>query len=124
MARIFDDIFNEALYEKRRRQDNILVDNWIDECLFMIQKKKILREALFQLLVDGSTEIEKQDIIVFSKILQMSRCIMLIFFDGAYGVVADAVDDYVHIGESTTIECLEKYFVGIISVFENEYLRK
>ncbi|XP_016168355.1 uncharacterized protein LOC107610887 [Arachis ipaensis] len=121
----------------------------------MIQKNKISIEALSQLLVDGSTEIEKQDMISFSKItLQMSQCIMLIFFDEisnektrgvdatggrdlsplqkytaairmlAYGVVVDAADDYVHIGESTTIECLEKFVEGIISVFEDEYLRK
>ncbi|XP_020992129.1 uncharacterized protein LOC107475101 [Arachis duranensis] len=42
----------------------------------------------------------------------------------AYGVGADAVDNYVRIGESTTIECLEKFVEGVISVFENEYLRK
>ncbi|XP_057755371.1 uncharacterized protein LOC130974513 [Arachis stenosperma] len=42
----------------------------------------------------------------------------------AYGVGVDAVDDYVHIGESTTIECLEKFIECVISVFEDEYLRK
>ncbi|XP_020997241.1 uncharacterized protein LOC110280507 [Arachis duranensis] len=42
----------------------------------------------------------------------------------AYGVAADAVDDYVRIAESTTIECLEKFVEGVISVFEDEYLRK
>ncbi|RYR61498.1 hypothetical protein Ahy_A04g018673 [Arachis hypogaea] len=31
MARNFDDMFNEALYGKRRRQDNTLIDSWIDE---------------------------------------------------------------------------------------------
>ncbi|XP_057760907.1 uncharacterized protein LOC130981326 [Arachis stenosperma] len=41
-----------------------------------------------------------------------------------YGVAADAVDDYVRIGESTTIECLEKFVKGVILVFEDEYLRK
>ncbi|XP_057744733.1 uncharacterized protein LOC130962549 [Arachis stenosperma] len=42
----------------------------------------------------------------------------------AYGVAADAVDNYVRIGESTTIECLKKFVEGVILVFENEYLRK
>ncbi|XP_020964013.1 uncharacterized protein LOC107611651 [Arachis ipaensis] len=42
----------------------------------------------------------------------------------AYGVAADAVDDYVRIGESTTIECLEKFVEGVILVFEDEYLLK
>nr|XP_029144546.1 uncharacterized protein LOC114924346 [Arachis hypogaea] len=103
-----------------------------------IQKKKISIEALSQLLVDGSTEIEKQDMIAFSKIiLQMNRvdatgrrdlsplqkCTAAIRML-AYGVVADAVDGYVRIGKSTTIECLENFFEGVISVFEDEYLRK
>ncbi|XP_015938764.1 glutathione S-transferase T2-like [Arachis duranensis] len=42
----------------------------------------------------------------------------------AYGVGADAVDDYVHIGNCTTIECLGKFVEYVISVFEDEYLRK
>ena len=42
----------------------------------------------------------------------------------AYGVSADAVDDYVRIGESTAIECLEKFVEDVILVFESEYLRK
>ncbi|XP_025647513.2 uncharacterized protein [Arachis hypogaea] len=41
-----------------------------------------------------------------------------------YGVTANAVDDYVRIGESTTIECLKNFVEGVISVFEDEYLRK
>ena len=42
----------------------------------------------------------------------------------AYGVSADAVDDYVWIGESTTIECLEKFVKDVILVFEAKYLQK
>ncbi|XP_020973004.1 uncharacterized protein LOC107633351 [Arachis ipaensis] len=42
----------------------------------------------------------------------------------AYGVAADAIDDYVCIGGSTTIECLENFVEGVILVFEDEYLRK
>ncbi|XP_029145185.1 uncharacterized protein [Arachis hypogaea] len=42
----------------------------------------------------------------------------------AYGVAADVVDDYVRIGESTTIECLEKFVECVIFVFQDEYLRK
>ncbi|XP_057744657.1 uncharacterized protein LOC130962467 [Arachis stenosperma] len=42
----------------------------------------------------------------------------------AFGVAADAVDDYVRIGESTTIECLEKFVEGVIFMFQDEYLRK
>ena len=40
----------------------------------------------------------------------------------AYRESADAVDDYIRIGESTTIECLDKFVEYMILVFETEYL--
>ena len=42
----------------------------------------------------------------------------------AYGVGADAVDDYMRIGKSTAIECLKMFVADVISIFESEYLRK
>ena len=42
----------------------------------------------------------------------------------AYGVSTDAIDDYVHIGESTAIECLYKFIEDVIFGFEIEYLEK
>ena len=41
----------------------------------------------------------------------------------ACGVAADAVDDYVRIAESTSIESLKKFVQVIIDIFGNEYLR-
>ena len=41
-----------------------------------------------------------------------------------YGVLVDAIDDYVRVGESTAIKCLEKFVKDMILVFETEYLRK
>jgi hypothetical protein len=41
----------------------------------------------------------------------------------AYGVVADAMDDYIHIGESTALESLRKFVKAVVQVFEHEYLR-
>ncbi|KAI5447755.1 hypothetical protein KIW84_015269 [Lathyrus oleraceus] len=42
----------------------------------------------------------------------------------AYGSPADLVDEYVRIGESTSIECLEIFVKGVNVVFGAEYLRK
>uniref|UniRef100_A0A0D3B519 DDE Tnp4 domain-containing protein n=1 Tax=Brassica oleracea var. oleracea TaxID=109376 RepID=A0A0D3B519_BRAOL len=42
----------------------------------------------------------------------------------AYGNAADAVDEYLRIGESTTISCLEHFNEGIIRLFGDEYLRR
>ena len=41
----------------------------------------------------------------------------------AYGVVADFTDEYVRIGESTTIECLKKFVEAIVDIYSTEYLR-
>ncbi|RLN41886.1 uncharacterized protein C2845_PM01G24650 [Panicum miliaceum] len=41
----------------------------------------------------------------------------------AYGVPADAVDEYVHIGESTAREALQYFCPAVIEVFSDYYLR-
>ncbi|XP_004292549.1 PREDICTED: uncharacterized protein LOC101297512 [Fragaria vesca subsp. vesca] len=42
----------------------------------------------------------------------------------AYGVGADVMDDYLQIGESTSIEAMRKFVFAVIDVFGVEYLRK
>ncbi|KAL1209355.1 Protein ALP1-like [Cardamine amara subsp. amara] len=42
----------------------------------------------------------------------------------AYGCAADAVDEYLRLGETTAILCLEHFVDGIISLFGDEYLRR
>ncbi|WOH02642.1 hypothetical protein DCAR_0522031 [Daucus carota subsp. sativus] len=42
----------------------------------------------------------------------------------AYGVPADAIDDYIRIGESTAIESLKKFVTAIVQIFGEQYLRK
>ncbi|CAH9090484.1 unnamed protein product [Cuscuta epithymum] len=42
----------------------------------------------------------------------------------AYGCAADILDEYVQIGESTTIESLKRFCDAIIDIFEKQYLRK
>ena len=40
----------------------------------------------------------------------------------AYGVAADAMDDYVRIGESTAIKSLRRFVSAVVEVFGDEYL--
>jgi hypothetical protein len=40
-----------------------------------------------------------------------------------YGVPVDATDEYVRIGESTTLKSLRRFVKVVIDVFEDEYLR-
>ncbi|XP_024014464.1 uncharacterized protein LOC112088419 [Eutrema salsugineum] len=42
----------------------------------------------------------------------------------AYGCEADAVDEYLRIGESTAILCLENFTSSIIELFGDQYLRR
>ncbi|XP_020257992.1 putative nuclease HARBI1 [Asparagus officinalis] len=41
----------------------------------------------------------------------------------AYGVSVDFVDDYVRIGESTTIESVKRFVKVVVEIFADEYLR-
>ncbi|XP_024013311.1 uncharacterized protein LOC112087600 [Eutrema salsugineum] len=42
----------------------------------------------------------------------------------AYGSAADAVDEYLRLGETTAISCLENFTEAMISLFGDEYLRR
>ena len=42
----------------------------------------------------------------------------------SYGSAADAVDEYLRLGESTLISCLQQFNEGIIQLFGDEYLRR
>ena len=42
----------------------------------------------------------------------------------AYGTPADALDEYLKIGKSTALVCLDKFAQGVIDVFGGEYLRR
>ena len=41
----------------------------------------------------------------------------------AYGMSADSIDEYVRIGESTTIECVKRFCQGVVDIFGPEYVR-
>ncbi|KAL0787330.1 hypothetical protein Bca101_003576 [Brassica carinata] len=42
----------------------------------------------------------------------------------AYGCAADAVDEYLRLGETTALLCLDNFVEGIINLFGDEYLRR
>ena len=41
----------------------------------------------------------------------------------AYGMSANSIDEYVRIGESTTIECVKRLCLGVVEIFGSGYLR-
>jgi hypothetical protein len=42
----------------------------------------------------------------------------------AYGCAADQVDEYVRIGETTALECLRRFCVAVVEIYEERYLRE
>ena len=42
----------------------------------------------------------------------------------SYGILTDCIDEYLKIGESMAIECMENFATNIIQVFGEEYIRK
>ena len=42
----------------------------------------------------------------------------------AYGICADAVDEYIRIAESTASECLKRFVAAVVEQFGDEYLRE
>ena len=42
----------------------------------------------------------------------------------AYGVSANALDEYIRIGESTALEALRKFVIAVVEVFGPEYMRR
>lgn len=41
----------------------------------------------------------------------------------AYGVPVNITDEYIKIGEFTTIECMKRFCRAVVEVFDKEYLR-
>ena len=41
----------------------------------------------------------------------------------SYGIAADALDEYVRIGESTAMESLKWFATSVVQVFGEQYLR-
>jgi hypothetical protein len=42
----------------------------------------------------------------------------------AYGMTTYTIDEYLKLGKTTTLECIEYYYSGIIECFGDEFLRR
>ncbi|XP_057440104.1 protein ALP1-like [Lotus japonicus] len=109
--RLIDDYFsNEPTY-----------DDGIFRCRYRIQKHVFLRivadlsssDSYFTQRVDAA---KKEGISPLAKCTTAMRML-------AYGVAADAVDEYIKIGETTALECVRRFCKGIIRLYEQEYMR-
>ncbi|XP_021742759.1 uncharacterized protein LOC110708845 [Chenopodium quinoa] len=64
--------------------------------------------------------VDTAKILVLSPFQKCTAAIRIL----AYGSPADAVNEYIKIGESTALECLFKFCRAIIDVFGDVYMRK
>ncbi|XP_024010431.1 uncharacterized protein LOC112085449 [Eutrema salsugineum] len=100
----FDEMFDDMFDQKFDSAFNALLERQAGSK--PKKKKRQRREAVGRLSLSG---------------LQKCTAAIRIL---AYGSVADAVDEYLRLRESTAIKCLEKFTEGIISLFGDEYLRR
>ncbi|CAK8536355.1 unnamed protein product [Lathyrus sativus] len=110
--RLFKDYFSETLAytnEQFRRR-------------YRMHKHVFLRivEAIgqhdeyFRMMVDATGR---------ASLLLLQKCTVVIRML-AYGTSADSVDDYLRIGETTTLKCVDKFTRGVINIFGAQYLRR
>ncbi len=93
----------------------------------LFQRRFRMRRSLFlciQSAVEGHDDyfIQKRDNaqrLGFSSLQKITVALRML----AYGVIADFMDKYVRIGESTAIESLKKFVKAVVSIFSDEYLR-
>jgi hypothetical protein len=69
-------------------------------------------DEYFQLRIDATGR---------SDLSPLQKCIAVIRML-AYGTSADSVDDYLRIGETTTLKCVDKFTRGVINLFGPQYL--
>ncbi|CAN1163064.1 hypothetical protein LINPERPRIM_LOCUS32461 [Linum perenne] len=87
-----------------------------------------MRRSLFLRIVEGVTSHDayfqcKPDCTGRQGLSTLQKCKTAIQML-AYGMSADAVDEYIKIGESTTAKCVKRFVKAINIVFGNEYLRR
>ncbi|XP_024016256.1 uncharacterized protein LOC112089735 [Eutrema salsugineum] len=101
-----DAIYPDHLFRRRFRMNKPLFMNIVDRLSNEVPFFKQKRDATGRL---GLSALQKS-----------TAAIRMM----AYGCAADAVDEYLRLGESTAISCLENFVEGIKYLFGDEFLRR
>ncbi|XP_048602265.1 uncharacterized protein LOC125580973 [Brassica napus] len=94
----------------------------------LFRRRFRMNKPLFMRIVYRlSNEVEffrqKKDALGRSSLSPLQKCTAVIRVL-AYGSAADAVDEYLRLGETTTRSCVEHFVEGIIYLLGDEYLRR
>ncbi|XP_018479657.2 uncharacterized protein LOC108850663 [Raphanus sativus] len=110
-CRLFNDYFsetptyNDAMFRRRYRMSRPLflciVDAVENHDIYFKQRRDIIGRL-------GLSSLQK---------------ITAVFRMLAYGLPADATDEYIKIGESTAIESMKRFWRAVVEIFSKEYLR-
>ena len=87
-----------------------------------------MRRDLFVRIMDGVSSydpwfLQKRDALGRLGVSTLQKCVVAMRML-AYGVAADACDDYCRLGESTVSECMKRFVIAVRGCFEGTYLRQ
>ncbi|XP_071676483.1 uncharacterized protein [Lolium perenne] len=122
------------IYIERNREfynDRLISDYFSDNPAYpdyYFRRRFRMRRSLFRRIVDALGEwspffTQRTDALGRPSLSPLQKCTAAIRML-AYGVPADGADEYVRIGASTTLKCLEGFVQGVIAKFGGQYLQR
>ncbi|XP_048605381.1 uncharacterized protein LOC125582950 [Brassica napus] len=125
---------NKRAYVERNREEGrnrLWKDYFCDDPTFpahLFRRRFRMNKKVFMRIVDRLSENipffqQKRDAIGRLGLSPLQKCTASLRML-AYGCAADAVDEYLRLGESTTLSCLSNFTEGVIQWFGAEYLRR
>ncbi|XP_048611653.1 uncharacterized protein LOC125585957 [Brassica napus] len=142
---IYEDTFNEILeaqtnkqrkhaYIERNREaghshlsNDYFTENPTYEAHFFRRRFRMNKELFMRIVYGLSQNVQffqqRRDATGRLGLSPLQKCTAAICML-AYGYAADAVDEYLRLGESTTLSCLHHFTDRIIQLFGDEYLRR
>jgi len=102
----YDSIYNDTCFRRRFRMRKHLLLRIVDALAS--------RFEYFQLRYDGVSQCGLSPLTKCTAVMRIL----------AYGISVDCIDEYLKIGESTAMECMNNFAAGVVQVFGGEYLRK
>ncbi|XP_028094128.1 uncharacterized protein LOC114294200 [Camellia sinensis] len=116
--------------DRRQGHDRLFADYFAANPMYspiIFRRRFRMRRPLYlrilnAIQIHNSYFVKKQDaayVLGLSPLQKMTAAMRIL----SYGVAADAVDDYIRIGESTAIQSLQQFCNSVIEIFGEEYLR-
>uniref|UniRef100_A0A0D3CXN4 Uncharacterized protein n=1 Tax=Brassica oleracea var. oleracea TaxID=109376 RepID=A0A0D3CXN4_BRAOL len=94
----------------------------------LFRRRFRMNKAVFMHIVDRLSENvpffqQRRDVVGRLGLSPLQKCTAALRMH-AYGCAVDAVDEYLRLGECTTLSCLTNFTEGVIQLFGDEYLRR